>query len=62
MPFRALKACVADDPQSRGRFVREVEILKRFDSPFILKVYDEDLEWKVHDPAALWKQSIVSAV
>ena len=47
-PQRALKACFASEPQARSRFVREVETLRRCDSPNILKVYDQDLEWKEH--------------
>jgi hypothetical protein len=49
-PQRALKVCFASDEQARARFEREVEILKRCDSPHILKVYDDDLDWKVHVP------------
>jgi serine/threonine protein kinase len=51
-PPRALKACFADDDQARARFVLEVEILRRCDSPHILKVYDQDLDWKEHVPGA----------
>lgn len=47
-PQRALKICFATDEQGRARFVREVETLRRCDSPGILKVYDQDLEWKEH--------------
>lgn len=49
-PQRALKACFAPDDQARARFVREVEILRRCESPHVLKVYDQDLEWKEHVP------------
>jgi hypothetical protein len=49
-PQRALKACFALDDQARARFVREVETLRRCDSPHILKVYDHDLDWTVHVP------------
>jgi hypothetical protein len=45
-PPRALKACFAPDEQGRSRFIREVETLRRCDCPYILKVYDHDLEWK----------------
>ena len=43
-PQRALKACFATGGQGKARFVREVETLRRCDSPNILKVYDQDLE------------------
>jgi hypothetical protein len=49
-PQRALKASFATDEQAKARFVREVETLRRCDSPYILKVYDSDLEWKPHVP------------
>jgi hypothetical protein len=49
-PQRALKACFARDEQGMARFVREVETLQRCDSPNILKVYDQDLEWREHVP------------
>ncbi len=49
-PQRALKACFASTDQGRARFVREVETLRRCDSPHVLKVYDQDLEWKEHVP------------
>ncbi len=48
MPPRALKVSFATDAQSRERFAREVEILRRCDSPYVLKVYDHNLEWKEH--------------
>lgn len=50
VPPRALKACFASDEQARARFSREVEILRSCESPFILKVYDHDLDWEEHVP------------
>ncbi len=47
-PARALKVCFAEDSQGRARFVQEVELLRRCDSPYVLKVYDADLDWKEH--------------
>lgn len=47
-PARALKVCFAADAQSRARFVQEVELLKKCDSPHILRIFDIDLEWKTH--------------
>lgn len=49
-PQRALKVCFALDNQARARFVREVQILRSCDSPHILKVYDDDLDWREHVP------------
>jgi serine/threonine protein kinase len=45
-PQRAVKVCFASDDQGRARFAREVETLRRCDSPNILRIYDHDLEWK----------------
>lgn len=47
-PFRALKICLAEDQQGRARFEREIELLHRCDSPYVLRVFDHDLSWKQH--------------
>lgn len=43
-----MKLCFATDEQARSRFLREIDVLKSCQSPYILKVLDECLDWKAH--------------
>lgn len=51
-PARALKVCFATDAQAQARFAREVELLRKCESPRVLKIFDADLDWKEHVPGA----------
>jgi serine/threonine protein kinase len=44
-PPRALKVCFSDDAKARSRFEREIELMKKCDSPYIGKIYDADTQW-----------------
>jgi|GEM_PF-3595853 len=44
-PPRALKACFSAETTERSRFVREIELLRRCQSPNILQVVDSDPTW-----------------
>jgi serine/threonine protein kinase len=49
-PARALKTCFAEDAQARARFAREAQLLALCDSPYVLKLYEQDLEFREHVP------------
>jgi serine/threonine protein kinase len=44
-PARALKVCFAADEKGRARFESEVALMKKCDTPYIGKIFDEDLKW-----------------
>ncbi|HWO24473.1 MAG TPA: serine/threonine-protein kinase [Kofleriaceae bacterium] len=45
MPPRALKTCFATEELPRKRFEREIELLGKCDSPYIVKMFDSDAAW-----------------
>ena len=47
LPPRALKACFATGETPRRRFEREIELLGKCDSPYIVKKLDADPTWTV---------------